>query len=97
LEREIVQGRSSVTGNGKDVSSSVDDKGRILETEMQAQHTRADIGIGAFMEKKIGNLDMKGRRASTSPVLSQNLANLVCNKHFLKRKVFHCSTPSFNL
>ena len=52
----------------------MDDKGRILEIEMQA---RAGIGLGAFMEKKIGNLDMKGRRASTAPVLSQNLANSV--------------------
>ena len=76
LEREIVRGRSDVTGNGKEESSNVDDKGRILETEMQS---RASIGIGAFMEKKTGNLDMKGRRASTSPVLSQNLADLVCN------------------
>jgi hypothetical protein len=84
LEREIVRGRSSVTGNGNEESSGVDDKGRKLETEMQAQNTRADIGIGAFMEKKTGNLDMKGRRASTSPVLSQNLANLVCNIHFFK-------------
>ena len=93
LEREIVQGRSRVTGNGNEESSSVDDKERILETEMQAQYTRADIGIGAFMERKTGNLDMKGRRASTSPVLSQNLANLVCNKHFflIKKKVLHCS------
>ena len=40
---------------------------------------RADIGIGAFMERITGNLDMKGRKTSTSPVLSQNLANLVCN------------------
>lgn len=76
LEKEIVRGRSNVTGNGNEESSSVDDKGRILETEMQA---RAGIGIGAFMEKKTGKLDMKGRKASTSPVLSQNLANLVCD------------------
>ena len=73
LEREIViQGKSNVTGNGNEENSG----GRILETEMQA---RADIGIGAFMERITGNLDMKGRKTSTSPVLSQNLANLVCN------------------
>ena len=37
----------------------------------------AEIGTGAFMEKKTGNIDMEGRRASTSRVLSQNLANLI--------------------
>ena len=96
LEREIVRGRSNVTGNGKEQSSSMDDNGKILETEMQAQYTRAGIGIGALMEKKTGNIDLKGRRASTSPVLSQNLANLVCNIRFLffKKIIFHCSTPS---
>ena len=81
LEREIVRGRTSVTGNRNEESSSMDDKERILETEMQSQYTRAGNDIGALMEKKTGNLDMKGRRASTSPVLSQNLANLVCNIH----------------
>ena len=35
------------------------------------------------MEKKIGNLNLKGRRAGTAPVLSENLAILVCDKHFL--------------
>ena len=71
----------------------MDDKGRILETELlQAQYTREGIGIGALMEKKTGNLDLKGRRASTSPVLSQNLANLVCSiRFFFKKKVSHCS------
>ena len=43
-------------------------------------------GIAALMEKKTGSLDMKGRRASTSPVLSQNLANLVCNICFNKKE-----------
>ena len=81
LEREIVRGGSSVAENGNEESSSVDDKGRPLETEMQAQYTRAGIGIGAYMEKKTGHLDLKGRRASTSPVLSENLANLVCDIH----------------
>ena len=77
LEREIVRGKSNVIkGNGNEENSSVEDKGRIRETEMQS---RTGIGgIAALMEKKTGNLDMKGRRASTSPVLSQNLANLVC-------------------
>jgi hypothetical protein len=85
LEREILQGRSNVTGNGNEENSSVEDKGRILETEMQA---RPGIGIGAFMEKKTGNLDMIGRRARISPVLSQNskLANLVCYLLFLKKE-----------
>ena len=95
LEKEIVQGKSSVTGNGNGESSNVDDKRRLVENEMQ--YTRPGIGIGALMEKKTGNLEMKGRRASTSPVLSQNLANLVCNIFFfifLKKK-FHHSTPSF--
>ena len=72
------------TGNGDEESSSVDDKGRILETEMQA---RAGIGIGAFMEKKTGHLDMKGRRASTAPVLSQNLANLVSDLYAFSDKI----------
>jgi hypothetical protein len=31
------------------------------------------------MEKKSGTLDLKGRRASTAPVLSENLAILVCD------------------
>ena len=43
-------------------------------------------GIAALMEKKTGSLDMKGRRVSTSPVLSQNLANLVCNICFNKKE-----------
>ena len=30
------------------------------------------------MEKKSGILELKGRRASTAPVLSENLAILVC-------------------
>ena len=83
------------TGNGDEESSSVDDKGRILETEMQA---RAGIGIGAFMEKKTGHLDMKGRRASTAPVLSQNLANLVSDLYAYSDNFFFAyrSTPSFN-
>ena len=32
------------------------------------------------MEKKSGNLDLKGRRAGTTPVLSENLAILVCEE-----------------
>ena len=81
LEREIVRGRSTDRGNGKERSVDADGKGRTLETEMQS-HIRADvgvgIGIGALMEKKSGDLDLKGRRAATTPVLSQNLAILVC-------------------
>ena len=38
---------------------------------------RTGIGIATFMEKKTGNIDMEGSKASTTPVLSQNLANLV--------------------
>jgi hypothetical protein len=81
LEREIVRGRSSDRGNGNGKSVGVDSRGELLETEMQA-HKRTDVGInkvgiGAFMEKKSGNLDLKGRRMGTDPVLSQNLAILV--------------------
>ena len=81
LEREIVRGRSSDRGNGNGKSVGVDSRGEMLETEMQA-HKRTDVGInkvgiGAFMEKKSGNLDLKGRKMSTDPVLSQNLAILV--------------------
>ena len=85
LEREIGRGKSNVIkGNGNEENSSVEDKGRIRETEMQS---RTGIGgIAALVEKKTGNLDMKGRRASTSPVLSQNLANLVCNIYFNKNE-----------
>ena len=88
LEREIVRERSSPTGNGNERSSNVVDKGKILETEMQAQQTRG-IGIGALMEKKFGNLEMKGRRASTSPVLSENLANSVCNIRLFLSLLIH--------
>jgi hypothetical protein len=35
------------------------------------------------MEKKSGNLDLKGRRAGTAPVLSENLAILVCDCYIL--------------
>ena len=87
LEREIKRGRSNVRGNGKEESSSMDVKRRIPETETEMQ-SRAGIDIGAFMEKKTGNLDMKGRRASTSPVLSQNLANMVCNTRLFLKKEF---------
>jgi hypothetical protein len=83
LEREIVRGRSSDRGNGNSQSSGVDDGGRIPGTQMQAHSKRPNvgvgIGIGAFIEKKTGNLDLKGRRASTDAVLSQNLAILVCD------------------
>jgi len=80
LEKEIVRGRTGGRVNGKGQRVDVDDGRRMLETNTQA-HIRADvgvgIGIGALMEKKSGNLDLKGRRASTTPVLSPNLANLV--------------------
>jgi len=82
LEREIGRGRTTGDrGNGNERRSGVDNRGEILETEMQAHYKRTDvgvgIGIGAFMEKKSGNLDLKGRKASTEPVLSQNLAILL--------------------
>lgn len=82
LEREIVQGRSDIgNGNGHGNNHTVvtqqrDQPGSLTDTEMQAH---VAVGIGAFMEKKSGNLDLKGRRAGTTPVLSQNLAILVCD------------------
>ena len=57
---------------------------------------RAGIGTAAFMKKKTGNIDMEGR-ASTTPVLPQNLANLVSDVYaslvkscLLLNSVFQC-------
>ena len=40
------------------------------------------------MEKKTGNLDMKKRRASTAPVLSQNLAKSVSDVYAYSDNIF---------
>jgi hypothetical protein len=50
------------------------------------------------MEKKSGTLDLKGRRASTAPVLSENLAILVCDLFmalFFPSIPFYFTTSSY--
>ena len=44
------------------------------------------------MEKKSAYLDLKGRRASTTPVLSENLAILVRDKPYTRHYFFYLFT-----
>lgn len=43
-------------------------------------HDAQKVGgaVAELIEKKIGSVEMKGRRVATSPVLEQKLADMVC-------------------
>ena len=49
------------------------------------------------MEKKFGHLDLKGRRASTAPVLSENLAILVRGNLHTRHLFFYSSLVNNNV
>jgi len=71
-----------------DGSSSLGTEGRLSDPNAVSDlPPSGDAGLGAFIERKSGNVDLVGRRAMTTPVLTPELAGEVSPCRFIHPQI----------